>query len=348
MYDTHTSHDELYIDLPTRSTATFQIFIGARGTGKTFSVLRGELNNKFTGEKFIYLRNTNKECQIAVSEFGNAFKSLNKAFGTNITGEYNSQLSYGEFYDQTDEENDVQIGYSFGLSTFAGARSVDLSDVDRIVFEEFIPEMHVRKMRNRGQAFLNFYETLARNREIDGLPPVKVYFLANAINLSDEILYTLGAVNHIQSMVRNSEKRRSIPDRDLYIELVDTVGIVGKKKETALYKMAGDEFTQQALTADFHHERLELIRPNENLRQYKAEISYGLYTVYRHKDNGRFHIAHTGEPAEMNLQQTERRMFQRIFAKPYVYHLAKNNLTFDSYETRVYIEANLNLDRDKL
>lgn len=345
MYDTTTKNDKLYVDITSRSNCTFQIFIGARGTGKTFSALRGELNNKFTTEKFIYLRNTEKECKISVSPIGNAFKSLNRVFGTNIQGEYTDSLSFGEFWDRTDEDEDNEecIGYVFGLSTFAGARSVDLSDVDRVIFEEFIPESHVRKLRNRGEAFLNFYETLARNREIEGAEPVRCYLLANAIDLRDDILQSLGVVHDIEDMIARGEKRRTIPERDVYVELVDTVSIVDKKRNTALYKMADKSFAEQSLRADFHNAGLHLIQPKFNQRDYRPILSFGTICIYVDSEGTHLHMARTGERAKQHLTKTEYYALRQSLKPSYRFNIGAGRITFDSFETRKEIEAALDI-----
>ena len=343
MYQLSTPHDNLFVNIPDRSQKTFQVYIGARGTGKTFSALRGELNDRFTTEKFIYLRNTEKEVQIATSTMGNAFKSLNKTFNVNIEGDYTGSLAYGEFFDRTDPENEALIGYCFGLSTFAGARSVDLSDVDRIIFEEFIPEMHMRKMKNRGQAFLNFYETVTRNREILGAPPVKCILLANAINLKDEILAAVGATDEVQDMIMRGEKRRTIHERDLYIELVDTVGILDAKSKTALYQLADQDFVSDALKADFHKERLYLIKKTFNQPSYNAILSFGDYCFYIAKDNSSMHIAKTGEKTKQHLLSTENHLLRQLLKPGYLYNLGKDKITFDSFDTRKAIETALDI-----
>ena len=37
-----------------------------------------------------------------------------------------------------------------------------------IIFAEFIPEAHERLIKNEAAALFNFYETINRNRELDG------------------------------------------------------------------------------------------------------------------------------------------------------------------------------------
>lgn len=352
MIDLITEQDKqgLYIDTPSRSDMDFQIFIGSRGTGKTFTTLRPFVNYREQNRRFIYLRNTDREAKIATTAVGNAFKSINLTYGTNIVGGFTTELGIGAFYDRygldSDDKSDGEvIGYAFGLSTFAGVRSIDLSDVDACVFEEFIPESHVRKMKNRGDAFLNFVETVNRNRELNGGKPVRIYLLANAIALNDEILVALNATKEIENMVRNGEKRRTIKDRHLYIELVEDVGIVAEKRKGALYQVANKEFTESALTANFHNERLYLILKSFNQRDYRPYVSFDEYCVYQHNSNGTIHIAQTNERAKTHLLKTEVVRFRQLLRGKYILLCGADKVTFDSYATRAYIEQQLKIDK---
>ena len=65
------------------------------------------------------------------------------------------------------------------LSTFGNLRGVDFSDVDMIFFDEFVPQKNARPIKAEAEAFFNLYETVNRNRELDGRPPVRVLMLSN-------------------------------------------------------------------------------------------------------------------------------------------------------------------------
>lgn len=340
LFELKTDQEDLYVDVRTRSKMPFQIFIGPRGTGKSFTCLRQEINNPMTGDKFLYLRNTKAEAQVATSVVGNAFKRINTVYGSDVEGDFSNSLGFGTF--EMNEHNDI-IGYAFGITTFAGARSIDLTDVSHMVFEEFIPEEHVPKRKARGKAFLNLYETVNRNRELEGKDPVTVYFLANAISLSDEILLELGIVNDIQNMLKNGEKRRTIPQRGVYIEIIDAK-VVEKKKNTALYRLGNTSFNNSALRADFANARLNLIQEKFNQRDYYPYLSYAGICIYKSKQTRLMHIAATGETAKYNLLETESLRFRSIFRSEYITELGQNLITFDSYETRNLIEEALKLD----
>lgn len=340
MIDLKTKTEHLYINIRERSEQPFQIYIGPRGTGKTFSALRPEINNPMTGDKFIYLRNTSREARIATTPIGNAFKKINSTYNVDVSGDFSTQLGMGTFMMN---EGENVIGYAFGLTTFSGARSIDLSDISHCIFEEFIEEKQVKKQKYRGEAFLNFYETVNRNREIEGEKPVICYLLANAIDLGDDILRALHAQNEIQDMIKHGEKRRTVPDRGLYIELVD-VKVANMKYDTALYKLGNDEFNDDTLKADFAGARLNLIRKTFNQRDYEPLLSYDKLCIYKSKQDGSYHIAKTGEIAKNHLLVTEHLRFRSIFRSTYLRNLGADKITFDSFETRADTEIALKVE----
>ena len=340
MIDLTTKTENLYIDIRKRSEQPFQIFIGPRGTGKTFSALRQEINNPMTGDKFIYLRNSSREARIATTPIGNAFKKINTTYNVDVSGDFSTQLGMGTF---AMNEGENIIGYAFGLTTFSGARSIDLSDISHCIFEEFIEEKQVKKQKFRGEAFLNFYETVNRNREIEGEKPVTVYLLANAIDLSDDILRALHAQNEIQDMIKHGEKRRTIPNRGLYIELVD-VKVADLKYETSLYKLGNEEFNNDTLKADFDHARLNLIKKTFNQKDYEPTFSYDKICVYKSKQDGTYHIAKTGEIAKNHMLITEHLRFRGLFRTTYMRYLGADKITFDNFETRNEIEKALKVE----
>ena len=104
------------------------IIIGGRGIGKTYSALSFLLES---GKPFLYLRNTDKQMSLCASAFGNPFKRVSQDLGRDIT-----MKSAGEIY--VVKENDTIIGYGAALSTFENLRGVDLSNIEYVLFDEFI------------------------------------------------------------------------------------------------------------------------------------------------------------------------------------------------------------------
>jgi hypothetical protein len=144
--------ENFYFDIKGRSAMPFQVYIGGRGIGKSYSALRQLALDIPTDEKWIYMRRTGKEIEACSTEFGNPFKTINKDFGTVIVPESGGKGAAEYFYNETDEDNPILVGYGVALSTFAGLRSMDLSDVTVTVFDEFIPERQVKRIKAEGEA----------------------------------------------------------------------------------------------------------------------------------------------------------------------------------------------------
>lgn len=255
---------ELYVNLYDyiSDDYPFQIFIGGRGIGKTFSILRECLTHCSSSNKFIYMRRTDKELQFLMDTkkgegVGNPFKALNTKFTWNygILKVYDSVG--GIFRRELDEENHFiyaqQVGYAIALSTIAGIRGIDFSDCTDLVFDEFIPEKHVQKISNEGFATLNAIETINRNRELDGQKPIRVWLLSNATNIEHDLLRTLGLVNVIEKMKKRGVEHQYFKDRGLAVHIFgDTNEFVEKKQQTALYKLTkGTDFYDFSLSNDF-------------------------------------------------------------------------------------------------
>ena len=76
--------ENFYFDIKDRSAMPFQVYIGGRGIGKSYSALRQLALDIPSDEKWIYMRRTGKEIEACSTEFGNPFKTINKDFGTLI------------------------------------------------------------------------------------------------------------------------------------------------------------------------------------------------------------------------------------------------------------------------
>ena len=210
-----------------------KIIIGPRGCGKTYSVLDYMQEKSSEDSKFIYMRRDGTEIDSCSSEYGNPFKKLNVDKNYDI---HPFQISkFNGFGIARDDDLNV-IGYGVALSTFASMRSQDFSDVDRIFFEEFIAEKHKRKIKGEGAALLNVYETINRNRELFGQPPCELIMCANGIDLANPILLELGATTLIAKMLANKQRRLTVPEKSLYIELIPRTEISELKENTVCLK----------------------------------------------------------------------------------------------------------------
>lgn len=215
---------------------------GARGTGKTFFFLYWALK---TGKPFIWLRHTERVVNNLVSSGTFGQDVIEKTDIPSFTLERNGDFTY-----VVDECSGLQKGYLSALSTFHNFRGANFEHIEYLFFDEFIPEEGTILRKGYGTTFLNTYETINRNREFEGKPPLKVFLFANSEYAFNEIFPALGIHHRLEDMIFN--KKEKYFDDDLFIELYKNDAFREKKKDTLLYRIANNnKFVNMALNNDF-------------------------------------------------------------------------------------------------
>lgn len=328
-----------YSTVVEKSDMPFQFFFGGRGIGKTFSIL-SLCDSFFTDlNKLMWMRRTETEVQTAVAE--DLFKK-HKSKGTCVdcTADYKKSVGYGRIM-----RGETNIGYVAPLSTFANIRGVDsFADISHCAIDELSPESHKSFMKEEGLAILNMMESLSRNREIEGLPPVKYYFLSNAVRLDLPILIELDLVSVIQKMLITGRKTYTNRNRGLYIEIMDNKALSEAKGETSLYKLSGkcSRFYRQAIDNKFIFDDLSIVR-KVRLVEYNPILQYGKYCFYVHKSNGTLHIAQNVEHgAKYHIDMTQDTVLCEMFGVRFRQAFAYNMLTVDNYNTFIVVATALN------
>lgn len=264
---------------------TFNYIFGGRGTGKTYSAL---LRGARDFAPFTLMRRTQQEVDMITSgnEEYNPFLRINQNENTNFHVDKANRL-LGRIYsgDKGDEEFPVKFcGTVVALSTISTVRGVELSESNLIIFDEFIPEQHKRKIKDEASAFFNAYETISRNRELEGKKPIQVLFLTNANNLSNPILYEVGLIPTIERMLRKGQKFSDLPERDCTIWILDDEEFKDKKRKTALYKFTqGTKFSGMALENDFSFDDFAYIG-KQQLVKYNPVCAIDDIGVWKGKD----------------------------------------------------------------
>lgn len=160
--------------------------IGARGFGKTFGSKTYALKQSFrNGRQFLFLRDnelalneiTNNDCLNFLKDVKKDSKAIKK-FISKADVNFSSRVL---------RINEKQVGYFYATSTYYNLKGNDFSDVDIIIFDEFIKEKGQAQRGNRALAFLNMVETVLRLRT-----NAKILLTANALDRGDEILDILG------------------------------------------------------------------------------------------------------------------------------------------------------------
>lgn len=343
---------ELYFSTVNRSEMPFQVFVGPRGVGKTYSSMAELVVDVDTRKpkypetqihgKFMYMRRMSREIEISTSDTANPFKKINADFGLDIVPKYSSKEKFATFtslYKETMER--IPVGYGAALVNFHSLRGVDFSDVDDIILDEAVGEKIARKNKAEGDAFLNMYETINRNREFDGFPPVTVKLLSNSISLNSEIFLALGIVPTMAAMIVRGQKRCTIKERGIYIEYASKEIFRQAKKDTALYRLAkGTRFSDEALDNQFTNDDFTHVK-KVPLNEYKPIINFtNDYTVYAHKNNmSILHICRTHQRAPMQITHSQTEKLKLMLSGVYQQALITDRITFDDYSTQLVFDA---------
>lgn len=317
----------LALDLP------FNFVIGGRATGKTYRSLEIAIEDKI---KFIYMRRTQSQTDLINKPDFSPFKTLNRDFGWSIGTVSISKYNAG-FYRQEKQDGQLvcagsPIGYTCALSTISNLRGFDASDVDLLIYDEFISEKHERPIKNEAAAFLNACETINRNRELTGRKPLQVICLANSNDLANPIFMELSLVRKAEQMRRKKQEISIDRERGIGLFILDKSPISQQKKTTALYRLTeGSNFERMSIGNYFSGEEIGRIS-SRPLAEYKPLVSVGEITVYEHKANRSYYISthKTGSPPSFGTGDAERARFRRVYQWVWDEYM-ENNIEFEEY-----------------
>lgn len=298
--------DKGYLDMGEviSSPYPFIIVIGARGCGKTYGALKYVMDS---GIRFMYMRRTKTIMDIITDKRFSPFKKLNEDLHRDIQPEVSK--GYGLYIDKDSGET---IGYAAALSTIANLRGFDGSDIELLIYDEFIPEPTEVVRFNEFSAFVNAYETINRNRELTGAPPLKAVLMSNSDLLYSSIVTGLGIADHLVEMQEEGiEVLEHSPD--VLLIRPDNPTFHEEKAKTALYRVtAGSEFSEMALNNQFTVEDRSRIRELP-IREYNIVCTYKEICIYKHKSNGTWYVTRekSGSPKEYGTTDADRRRYLR-------------------------------------
>lgn len=262
------------------SQAVFSVVIGGRGTGKTYSTLKYLVENNI---KFILMRRTQSQLDLLNKNEFSPFRAICNDAGYNIVSKPVSKYNSAFYMEEDGNIVSEALGYTMALSTVANLRGFDASDVEVVVFDEFIAEKHERQVKNEFEALCNAYETINRNRELKSCRAVKLVMLSNSNSLNSDILFGLCVIDKLVSMNAKGQEYSYDSSRALELALLNNSVISESKKETALYKLAKDtRYYSMSIDNDYAYDDFSCVI-NQNLKEYKPMFTIDGLTVYRNK-----------------------------------------------------------------
>lgn len=328
-----------YINIPAiyKIPVPFIFIVGGRGTGKTYGVCKFAIENSI---KFALMRRTQTQADLVskmdFSPLKPVLADMRKSFKAVPLTKQNTA------YIETDEEGEV-IGndifcYSIALSTVSNLRGFDASDINLLFYDEFIPERHERPLKNEAQAFFNCYETMNRNRELKGQPPLKVICAANSNNMANELFIELGLVTRAEKMYQTGKSLWIDEERGLALVICQESPISEQKENTALYNLVSkqSDFYKMSLKNVFTADRAENVG-SKPINEYKPLVHIGELYIYRHKSRQEYYITtyRTGTFKDTyTMGENDKIRFKLKYRYLWIAFIARN-VNFESYMVQV-------------
>lgn len=312
--------------------SAFTMVVGARGVGKTYGLMKYCLEND---RKFIYLRRLKSQLDQCANNAGNPFKKLNTDLGRDVKPKgSNGGVLFSE------EDHVIALGVA--LSTVANVRGFDYSDYDLIIFDEAVSSEGERPIPHEFNAFLNFYETVNRNRELEGKTPVQAVLLGNANRLTNPYYsgwhFMKTALNMLkggQMVWRNADGSR------IMIQLLGSE-ISARKADTALYKNASDGFLSMALDNAFRTDGTNI--RSMPIGEFNHIVSVGEIGIYKHKSERKYYVSSLTRPdVYYDAYGMGLKMFVEDFWNLRIYYMINKIVFFESYECELIFREFFNL-----
>ena len=307
----------------------FAFCIGGRATGKTFGALAYAADHfKHTGETFIYMRRTKSQSDLISTDFFNPFKPVNNEYGWNIIPAPVAKGVSGFYQDGSGP----CMGVIAAFSTFSNFRGFDASSVDLVVYDEFQRNSGERSIRDEGFALLNVFETVNRNRELTGKPPVKLVCLSNANSISNDTYIDLELVGPSEQMRKLGKNQWYLPERGIALYDLSDSEISKKKKDTALYRMdQGGRFSEMSLE-NVYEDYDETMIKSEPLREFRPLVRIGELCIYQHKSDRRYYVTfhESGSCPRYTMTEVEKTRFITRYSYLWEAFLGER-ITFESF-----------------
>lgn len=317
----------------------YNFVVGVRGGGKTFNTLRYAIRRfEKTGEQFIYLRRRGVDLDDAChrKEGGDLFSDIrHKGYFKGVDLRVAADKSGGyNFY-----HNDKIMGYGKALST--ARRSTSLPNVKLIIFDEFLIDdrnRHDRYLNSGNEVFLfnNFYETIARGRDIP------VLFLGNAFSMVNPYFLELGI------RINSPKENKIYKGKSWTLVFWRDEEYIRSREQTQFYQATkGTKFSEHAFGNSFYLDRTDFVKKRSKDSEHQFSLVYlgKTYGVWVDWEKGEYYVSTKGantdrertislslednSPNNVNIRRYRNMPFMRAFRMA----ADNNSVYFDSLET---------------
>ena len=254
-----------------------------RGPGKTYSTLRMCIEDK---KKFVFLKRTKDDIDLLCAHKKNVsfdvspFVPLNRDFGWNIKP-LKIKKGIAGFYhaNEEDEPSGEPVGYCVALSAASDVKGFDLSICDFLIFDEFIPKAYEIVKRNEGDALLDIYMTITRDRIKRGRGELKLICLANATSINNPTFNILDVTDVAADMDIFNKEYVYQEERKILMHNIKPVADDEPEEKTGIeIAMTGTAWHEMSFSGHFAYDDFSAIK-HQRMKNYRPYVSY----IYKKK-----------------------------------------------------------------
>jgi hypothetical protein len=320
----------------------FNFAVGVRGGGKTFNSIKHAIE-KFLkdGSEFIYLRRRVVDLDDACAGSkgsGDLFADIRaKGYfeGHELKVVSDKAGGYNFYCDGK------IMGYGKALSTSASRRSSSKPNVKRIIFDEFLIDNtsgSTQRYLNSGDEFFmftNFYETIARGRDIP------VIFIGNAFSMVNPYFLSLNI------RIKDVEDNKVYKGSSWTVVFWKDKEFIEEREKTQFFQaVKGTKMHDHAFGNTFYLDRNDFIkkRPKDSEHQFSLVYLGKTYGVWVDWDKGEYFVSSKGanttrdKTISMSLEDNKpnnvniRRYRNLPFMKAFRMAADNNSIFYDSQE----------------
>ncbi|MBO7713731.1 MAG: phage DNA encapsidation protein [Methanobrevibacter sp.] len=333
---------DLKDDLAKYPDAWCYLIWSARSDGKTYSTLRYCVENK---KKFAFIKRTiddvNMLCTHAKSDDTklnvSPFKPLNRDFGWNYMP-IKVNKGFAGFYncDENDKPYGDPVGYAVALAIATDVKGFDISEVDYIIFDEFIPARYARVKRTEGAALLDIYMTAKRDRKQRGREELKLVCIANATSINNPTFQVL-EVTDIAARMDMTNTEYYYDQRKIMMHFIPGVELEQKNPEDLdgiEIAMMGTEWAAMSFGGHFAYDDFTAVK-HIRLKGYQplTAVRYNRKEYYIYIKDGYYYMCKS--KAKVEIYDLSRENEQKRFFYDYVFRLRdatiSNRMAFSDY-----------------
>lgn len=309
---------DIFLDI----NVPFIVIVGPRGIGKTYGVYQRSL---IRNETIFSVRRKEKQYKLMVEKETSPLQDPYIDAGIDYDIE---KVADGVScaYINNDRKN-VTVFFTYAAN-LVDLRGFSGRAFKTILYDEGVPEGKERKRKGEGLAILHGYETINRNRELNGLKPVKFILMCNYDTADADIFIQLKIVSELYRL--KPGKCKYIEKRGLLIFNTGETPISKKKKETALYQLVGEgEFADVAIKNISPTQFAPcLVLPYKEL---KLKFNIGEISVFWWNRGKKYYVSHRHNKSASNYEVKTKGINRlKIMEKEFILNYALDNVVYEN------------------